>query len=124
MSIYVAGGLFGGQVASQDATLAMHGSNFGAASAQLAMIDNMKAETAAADAALYGSYAGNTAQAVENARETHILAHANMTAATTLADQSNYRTLYSPSSACGPVGPLGATAPFVTPYVAGYLHQR
>eukprot|EP00754_Rhynchopus_humris_P002056 Rhum_TRINITY_DN11156_c0_g1::Rhum_TRINITY_DN11156_c0_g1_i1::g.42741::m.42741 len=124
MSIHINGTVFADPATTYDVNQGRHGANFAAANAQLAGIEEAQAHAAAADATLYAGCVSRTAQATANANTAFATANSQMAAAKSIADTSNYRTLYSPSSAYGPVGPCGATAPFTSPYVAGYLHQR
>eukprot|EP01059_Diplonema_ambulator_P003806 TRINITY_DN134_c1_g1_i1.p2 TRINITY_DN134_c1_g1~~TRINITY_DN134_c1_g1_i1.p2 ORF type:complete len:140 (+),score=35.01 TRINITY_DN134_c1_g1_i1:48-422(+) len=124
MAIHVTGGLFEGQVANQRQTLERHTVNLQAAGEQLSSIDAVKSATASEDAAMYAAAQAKTAEHTLLAAQEYQLGNHRMAFATDLADTNNYRTIFSPSSAAGPVGPLGATANFVSPYVAGTLHQR
>ena len=124
MSVHIPGSLFVDASANSDATLANHGSNFAAANAQLAGIERGMAEAATSDRVMYEGCRARTAEAEGVAKNAFLNGNTRMLHATSIADTSNYRTLYSPSSAYGPTGPIGSTAAFTSPYVQGYLHQR
>eukprot|EP01061_Rhynchopus_euleeides_P003218 TRINITY_DN12490_c0_g1_i1.p1 TRINITY_DN12490_c0_g1~~TRINITY_DN12490_c0_g1_i1.p1 ORF type:complete len:125 (+),score=43.99 TRINITY_DN12490_c0_g1_i1:78-452(+) len=124
MSVHIPGSLLTSPTTSYDVTLGNHATNFSAANAQLAGIEQGMAEAATADRIMYEGCVARTAEAAAIAKNAHANANTRMLHATSIADTSNYRTLFSPSSAYGPAGPFGATAPITTPYVQGYLHQR
>ena len=124
MSVHIPGSLFTSASGNSDVTLAAHEGNFSAANAQLAVIERGMAEAATSDRVLYEGCRARTSESEAVARNAFLNGNTRMLHATSIADTSNYRTLYSPSSGYGPNGPIGATAPFTSPYVQGYLHQR
>ncbi|KAJ9450697.1 hypothetical protein DIPPA_28614 [Diplonema papillatum] len=123
MSIFVPGSLFP-HAEAVDTTLALHTANFDSANAAIASVENGMVAAAAADAAAYEVLKANTFQAGLDARSAQMQGDYNMQLATAIADSNNYHTLFSPSSAYGPIGPAGATAGYTSPYVSGILHQR
>eukprot|EP00755_Sulcionema_specki_P017766 Sspe_Gene.65193::Locus_38605_Transcript_2_2_Confidence_0.667_Length_494::g.65193::m.65193 len=112
------------QIAGASMTLDRHRANFAASTAEQAAVDHRRAVIASADAADWSLRAADTARCEANAWAVSRAGDHRMAYSTAVANEGNYRTLYSPSSAYGPVGPLGATAPYVSPYVAGVLHTR
>eukprot|EP01064_Diplonema_japonicum_P014985 TRINITY_DN22755_c0_g1_i1.p1 TRINITY_DN22755_c0_g1~~TRINITY_DN22755_c0_g1_i1.p1 ORF type:complete len:125 (+),score=19.07 TRINITY_DN22755_c0_g1_i1:47-421(+) len=124
MAIHVAGGLFQGQVDMQRQTLDRHTGNVTAATGQLGSIDAVKGATAGEDALQYADCHSTTSKITLAAAQEHELGTLRMDYATGMANLNNYRSIYSPSSAAGPVGPSGPTAGYVSPYVAGVLHQK
>ena len=123
MAIHVAGSLFAPMTSVTDQTRAKHEGNFSATTEALNAVAVSSAGVSETHAVQYNALAVNTAAKATASNECYTEGNTRMVHAKAVADGSNYRTLYSPSSAYGPAGPNGATAPYVSPYVSGALHQ-
>ena len=123
MTIHVTGTLFAPMTSAVDQTRVSHEGNFAATTDALTAVTVSRIAAAETHAAELNTLEMNTFGKATASSECFLNGNIRMEHAKAMADTNNIRTLYSPSSANGSVGPNGATAPYVSPYVSGSLHQ-
>eukprot|EP01062_Namystynia_karyoxenos_P078534 TRINITY_DN8101_c0_g6_i1.p1 TRINITY_DN8101_c0_g6~~TRINITY_DN8101_c0_g6_i1.p1 ORF type:complete len:255 (+),score=47.18 TRINITY_DN8101_c0_g6_i1:91-765(+) len=107
-----------------DAAAVAQSAGFESACARIADVSSARAAAAAHDTQRLAERQAVLSESVKDSIAATRAANHLMDRAVGIVDGCTYRTRYSPSSAYGPCGPYGPTSDFVSPYVAGVLHQR